>query len=662
MLVITPCRRRTAFFRIARIAASILALALSINAATAWADADEYVGMDWQPFSTAANPCGIGIPPRGNFPRDLWLNDRRPVLSLTVKQSGSRLCYVANGLAEAPVIRARLGDTLAITLRNEITDPGALARLLPSGKLETANPAVPDRAGFVPVVPGMRHALTGRTNLHVHGFAVPPTAPQDEVLMGCADPATDAEPVCGQREITYRYQIPETMPPGLYWYHPHVHGEVQAQMLAGLSGAIVIEGPQDDAREAAGIQDRVFIVQQEQDSDAGRNPISATPPDRGAPVTHIVPPTPRFPAIGGLRIDTRDELGCTDAAAIDEISLNGAPVVDGPARDQDLAQLEIDDGATQLWRMVNAATDAFLDLALIDQDGTILPIQVVARDGVPIADDAGKPREPARTTDAQLVPPAGRIEFLVKAPPLGHKAYLVSHAVDTGCAGDRVPERKLALLTTIPKTDTSDTARETAEPAPLPGPSLFSGLLARKTDRERIIAFAEYPRPGIDDQTDFYIVERRPDAVLKPFDMGGPPLITVPANSVEEWVVENWTNEVHAFHIHQLHFRVLAVNGERQAVPPLLDTVTVPAAHRDNGKETSISPGTVRIKLEFPATLAGDIPFHCHLVDHEDNGMMAVLRVTPPVGAVQKAQTPDMSVFDHPRICSPTRASQSTGG
>jgi hypothetical protein len=31
--------------------------------------------------------------------------------------------------------------------------------------------------------------------------------------------------------------------------------------------------------------------------------------------------------------------------------------------------------------------------------------------------------------------------------------------------------------------------------------------------------------------------------------------------------------------------------------------------------------------------LAGDIPFHCHLVDHEDNGMMGVLRVTPQGGA-----------------------------
>jgi FtsP/CotA-like multicopper oxidase with cupredoxin domain len=670
MVVIAPCRRRAAFFRTARIAANILALGLCLGAATALADADEYAGMAWQPNSTVANPCGIGIPPRGNFPRDLWLNERRPLLSLTVKQSGSQLCYVANGIAEAPVIRARLGDALAITLRNEITDPGALAKLIPAGKLETANPTLADRAGFMPVIPGTRHAPTGRTNLHVHGFAVPPTAPQDEVMMGCADPATDAEPLCGQREITYRYQIPPTMPAGLYWYHPHVHGEVQAQMLAGLSGAIVIEGPQDEAREAAGIQDRVFIVRQEQDTDAGRNPAVAAAPDRGAPVTRVVPPRPRDPAIGGLRIDTSGELGCSDAAAIDEISLNGAPVVDGPARDQDLAQLEIANGTTQFWRVLNAATDAFLDLALIDGDGTVLPIRVVARDGAPIASDSGEVRDPVKTTDPQLVPPAGRVEFLVAAPPPGHKAYLVSHAVDTGCAGDRVPERTLALLKTIPNPDAaSDTAADATEPAQPPArpvPSLFSGLLARKTDRERVIAFAEYPRPGTDDQTDFYIAERRPGAKLKPFDMSGPPIITVAAGSAEEWVMENWTNEIHAFHIHQLHFRVLAVNGERQADPPLLDTVTVPAALKDvEGAANAIAPGTVRIKLEFPAALAGDIPFHCHLVDHEDNGMMAVLRVTPPAGTAQKAQLPDLSVFGRSAICGPAGTAdkaQSHGG
>jgi FtsP/CotA-like multicopper oxidase with cupredoxin domain len=120
--------------------------------------------------------------------------------------------------------------------------------------------------------------------------------------------------------------------------------------------------------------------------------------------------------------------------------------------------------------------------------------------------------------------------------------------------------------------------------------------------------------------------------------MSGPPTITVPADSVEEWTVENWTNELHAFHIHQVHFRVLAVNGQSVTDSSLLDTVTVPAAiPADVTGATQVLPGQVRVKLFFPEALAGDIPFHCHLVDHEDNGMMGVLRVVPRSGASQGA-------------------------
>jgi FtsP/CotA-like multicopper oxidase with cupredoxin domain len=175
-----------------------------------------------------------------------------------VRQDGSRLCYVADGNADAPVIRVRLGAQLTVTLANEITDPGAIDAVSGPGKLTTPNEPVPNAAGFYPVLPGTSHAATGATNLHVHGFAVPPVQPQDDVLTVCTDPAGDPAG-CGRRWFTYRYRIPADMPEGLYWYHPHVHGEIQAQMLMGLTGAIVVEGPRDDARRALGIEERVLI-------------------------------------------------------------------------------------------------------------------------------------------------------------------------------------------------------------------------------------------------------------------------------------------------------------------------------------------------------------------------------------------------------------------
>jgi FtsP/CotA-like multicopper oxidase with cupredoxin domain len=530
---------------------------------------------------------------------------------------------VADGNADAPILRVRQGAEFAITLRNEIVDPSAIEAATTPGKLQVPNERVPRLPGFYEVVPGMHHPASGATNLHVHGFAVPPVAPQDDVLTVCTDPAV-GPPACGRRAFTYRYRVPADMPAGLYWYHPHVHGEVQAQMLMGLTGAIVVEGPEDDARRAAGVAERVLVVRQTQDLDAGRAPVAsmtAAPETAGASSPRALPAT---------AIDTAHELLCTTNAGIDQISLNGTPVPIGDGPDAALARYEIAPGAKQLWRILNAATDAFLDLALVDQDGRPLPLQVVARDGSPLSTDAGARLEPPPTLASLPVPPGGRIEVLVGAPPPGVRASLVTRAVDTGCAGDRLPERRLAVLVAGP-----GHAAAAVPSAPSAAPvhaDFFSGVLARRTDRQRVIAFAEYPRPGDEDRTDFYIVERQPGARLVPYMMGDPPTITVEAGTTEEWVIENWTNELHTFHIHQLHFRVLEVDGEPVKDPPLLDVVEVPYATAAGyrAKDGPVRPGRVRVKMSFPASLAGDIPFHCHLVDHEDNGMMAVLRVLPP--------------------------------
>jgi FtsP/CotA-like multicopper oxidase with cupredoxin domain len=575
----------------------------------------------FDPRSTPQAPCGVGIPAPGHASPEVRPGPEG--ITLTVRQDGNRLCYVANGSADAPVIRTRLGSELTITLRNEINDPAAIDGVAGPGKLTAANEPVPKTAGFYEVIPGMRHTATGATNLHVHGFAVPPVKPQDDVLTVCTDPASGPAG-CGQRVFTYRYRVPRDMPEGLYWYHPHVHGQVQAQMLMGLTGAIVVEGPEDDARRAAGIEERILIVRQTQDLDAGKT--------QAAAMTAASPTTPGAahagPSAPATDIDTAHELLCTRNSGIDVISLNGTPVPMGDSPESTLAHFEVATDAPQLWRIVNAATDAFLDLAVVEASGRSLPLEVIARDGSPLTDDAGKRLAPLETLQSQFVPPAGRIEFLVRAPPAGTKAYLVTHAVDTGCAGDRVPERRLAVIEAAApagKPSTGNAPRQAMRA------NLFSGLLARPTDRRRVIAFAEYPRPGKEDQIDFYIAEREPGAVLRPFEMGAPPAITVHAGTTEEWTIENWTNELHAFHIHQVHFRLLEVDGERIEEAPLLDVVNVPyaVAAGYHSKEGQIRPGRVRIKLMFPESLAGDIPFHCHLADHEDNGMMAVLRVLP---------------------------------
>jgi FtsP/CotA-like multicopper oxidase with cupredoxin domain len=232
--------------------ASLVALLLLLAPGSGSADAMPL----FDPHSTQTAPCGVGVPPPGHVVPELRAAPNG--ITLTVRQDGNRLCYVANGSADAPVIRVRQGGALTITLRNEITDPAAIDAVTTPGRLRTPNVAVPEQAGFYKVIPGARHHASGATNLHVHGFSVPPVAPQDEVLMTCSDPAVGPAN-CGRREFTYRYHVRPDMPEGLYWYHPHVHGEVQGQMLMGLSGAIVVEGPEDDARRAAGTAWRQVI-------------------------------------------------------------------------------------------------------------------------------------------------------------------------------------------------------------------------------------------------------------------------------------------------------------------------------------------------------------------------------------------------------------------
>jgi FtsP/CotA-like multicopper oxidase with cupredoxin domain len=108
-----------------------------------------------------------------------------------------------------------------------------------------------------------------------------------------------------------------------------------------------------------------------------------------------------------------------------------------------------------------------------------------------------------------------------------------------------------------------------------------------------------------EDQDGFYINGKK-------FAMDSPPMLTVQIGSYEHWRITNRTNEVHPFHIHQVHFLVYASNGERLRQQEWLDTVNVPPR------------GSVDLVMDFTdPIIRGTSLFHCHLLNHEDKGMMA---------------------------------------
>jgi len=135
--------------------------------------------------------------------------------------------------------------------------------------------------------------------------------------------------------------------------------------------------------------------------------------------------------------------------------------------------------------------------------------------------------------------------------------------------------------------------------------------------------------------TQFFMdVQGQPE---KLFDPNATPDITATQGTVEEWTVENHTLENHEFHIHQIHFLVEAqndfeINGNSQApgvTGQYLDTIEVPAW--DGNPAHSYPNATLR--LDFRGNDIGDFVFHCHILGHEDLGMMNIIRVVPQATA-----------------------------
>ena len=103
------------------------------------------------------------------------------------------------------------------------------------------------------------------------------------------------------------------------------------------------------------------------------------------------------------------------------------------------------------------------------------------------------------------------------------------------------------------------------------------------------------------------------------------PDITVTQGDVEDWIIENRSMELHDFHIHQLHFQLRDWSGIAVDEPFLRDTVNVPYY---NGR--MLSYPSVRLRMDFrDPSIIGTFVYHCHLLEHEDGGMMGRIRVVP---------------------------------
>jgi len=389
----------------------------------------------------------------------------------------------------------------------------------------------------------------------------------------------------------YRFTIPLDEPPGLYWYHPHVHGTADQLAMGGATGALIVSGIEQLQPRVAGLPSRVFLVRDQRplaggDDDCTVPNLAGSVPNRDVTVNYVP----------------------NDSSKVDGqvVFAHGSVAVPFAKR--------------EFWRVGNLAADTILDLQLL-YDKVPQPLEIVAIDGVPVNSQDGAGTGRALTLTRFRLPTASRVEF-VMTTPAAHvtSAELITNTVDTGPDGDCDPARTLFAI----KASSGETSAPYREgPLLKGGGRRFAGLRAMQVTARRTIFFAE------GEHTFYMTVDGQPNRAFAP-DM--PPAITTRAGSVEEWTVQNRTKESHEFHIHQIHFLVEGQDNfaKYPSAPGIagqyLDTIDIPA-----WDGTGPYP-SVRLRMDFRGNIAGRFVFHCHILSHEDKGMMNVIEVLPAAG------------------------------
>jgi FtsP/CotA-like multicopper oxidase with cupredoxin domain len=454
-------------------------------------------------------------------------------------------CYnykTDQGDVEAPTLRLNPGDRLLLHVTDRIKDDG------------DDMGAMDSMSGPPSTTCGDTGTMTiSSTNVHFHGLNVPPKCHQDDVLNTLIQPGTPG--------FDFNMQIPANEPPGLYWYHPHIHGFTEFQVNGGAAGALIVEGMEKLRPEVAGLAERVFIVRQQ----------------------YLVPWIP-----GPY-----------------QLTLNYQTAI-FPNLPSPLVKMKPHE--KQFWRVANATLQDFMPLQVL-ANGQALKLQLIALDGYPLA----KPRY----EDTILLPPAGRAEFIVEAPDQGIPTTLLTNEYSTGITGN------LDLRQILAKIEVSKNEEDAAEPSqPVslppqvsPNSIKFAGLDAQKPIKSRKLFFSE-KFGGTGGPIEFYITldGHKP----RIFESTEKPIITTHVGAVEDWIIENRALETHAFHIHQIHFSVLEVDGRPVKNHDLRDTIEVPFWEGQGHPYHSVK---VRMDFRDPA-IAGTFVFHCHILLHEDLGMM----------------------------------------
>jgi len=525
----------------------------------------------------------------------------------SVSQNVSLRAYGISGgrpVVTGPTLIVNTGDTLRIGLNNA----------LPSNP--PANPANPSYLAF-----------PNNTNMHTHGLHVYPGIISSNLYGDYVvdEPGQGVAPGAFRQ---YQYQIPSNHPDGPFWYHPHLHGSTAMQVASFMSGALMIRGPIDNSPDMAAATELIFMFQ-----------------------------APYYSGNGNKNYGVASGKLENFSQVADNPSAGSAVLINGVRRPRIVMQA----GEVQRWRFINTQIFNPLNLSL---DGHTLRRYTI--DGYPSALYQNFPAGTGIKLDA-----AARASVIVQAGIPG-TYYLRTLSVNVSTQGI-VPEDVLAEIVVVAP----------AKPMPIPPePLAVTTFLAPITDAElaakggmkRNIVFraisnallntslppaaaklspiTQAPASGLLSpgseikewvyNTDLTSVMNTvfsigsaattasttpaiPAATTNPgqyypFQSASAITQTVPLNSVEEWTVYNMNAVGHPFHIHVNPMYVIKINGQ-PVTPFWCDTLALPIGG------TPASPTSITFRSRF-RDFTGPYVMHCHMLAHEDLGMMQGVTVT----------------------------------
>ena len=370
-------------------------------------------------------------------------------------------------------------------------------------------------------------------------------------------------------QSTYEFTLPADHPAGTFWYHPHHHGHVAEQLFGGLAGLFVVRGELDEIPEIKAAQEAFMVLQ---DFDINR-------------AGDIAAPDPMA--------NMRGREGPI-------VTVNG----------QVNPGLAIPQGGLLRLRLLNASPARFYRLQLERHS-----FQLIATDGGAIA-------APVELSEL-LLAPGERAEVLVQGNREPGQYRLLNLPYDRGGmmmgGGMGMGGGGMGGMTHSMGGEMGQTAAQTAQPLAL---LTYEGTVSPLPLPQQLIAVDVLPAPTMTRRIELSMAMGSGMSMAflfngKTFD-GQRIDVTPKLDTVEEWELVNVDPDRmdHPFHLHINPFQVISRNGQPEPYRAWKDTVLV------KGGET------VRIRIPF-RTFTGKTVYHCHILDHEDLGMMGIVEIQP---------------------------------